>query len=791
MKKELFWTLLILFGTTLLFFHPILRGQIPFPGDLLVGGYPPYNTNSYDGYAPGGVTNKAQGPDVIRQLLPWKYLSTSLWNVGQIPLWNPYNLSGTPLMANFQSGVFYPLNVLFLVLPFGLAWTVYIYLIPLLFGFFTYLFLRELSISKIPSIFSSITAAFSSYMVVWLEYGNVGHTFLWLPLILYLSEKMLKKFQLRYVTCIVYAFTFSFLGGYIQGYFYETVVFLVYFFGKLLTAKNVNFKRIILVGILLGTPLLFSMFQLLPTLELFSHSARNNYSLSVIEKLLNPVWYWITILVPNFFGHPAARNHWFYGTYIERVSYFGFIPFVFAVFSLTQFKKRKEIKIFGILFIASLLFATDLFVTKYFYLLPIPIISTTVPTRILSIFAFTGSILAGFGFEYFLKQEEKKKYWMVLGSVGAIIMITWAYALFAPNVQSEARTIYRNLVLPTLFLFGNGIFTVLYFSKMKLNVKRYVVIGGILLITVFDLFYFFEKITPFAPLKYLYPSTAVFTYLKQNTSINRIWGYGSGSIESNLTGFEKLYSPDGYDPLYPREYGEIVSTSGNGSIITARSEGMIQPGYGKEDLRKNSHRQVMLNLLGVKYVLDRSHSESPDVETFPKEVYFLIWHEGAWSIYENKQALPRVALFSDYVVEKNPNKVAELIHDRAFPLKEKLILRESIPSDILLKKDLNASVEIMSYEADKVVLKTSSTEDQLLFISDTNFPGWKVTIDGVFGKIYQADYSFRSVPIRKGNHEIVFSYEPDSFRIGTVISIVSVFAFLAFIFVLYVKKIRI
>ena len=41
----------------LVFFYPIFKGWIPFPGDLVVS-TPPYSTQSFLGYAPGGVPNK-------------------------------------------------------------------------------------------------------------------------------------------------------------------------------------------------------------------------------------------------------------------------------------------------------------------------------------------------------------------------------------------------------------------------------------------------------------------------------------------------------------------------------------------------------------------------------------------------------------------------------------------------------------------------------------------------------------------------------------------------------------
>ena len=83
------------------FYKSIIYSQIPFPGDLLVGHYEPYRSQIYFGYGVGGVPHKAQGPDVIKQLIPWKHFVIETLKSGQVPFWNPYNFSGNPQMAKF------------------------------------------------------------------------------------------------------------------------------------------------------------------------------------------------------------------------------------------------------------------------------------------------------------------------------------------------------------------------------------------------------------------------------------------------------------------------------------------------------------------------------------------------------------------------------------------------------------------------------------------------------------------------------------------------------------------
>jgi uncharacterized membrane protein YfhO len=58
-------------------------------------------------------------------------------------------------------------------------------------------------------------------------------------------------------------------------------------------------------------------------------------------------------------------------------------------------------------------------------------------------------------------------------------------------------------------------------------------------------------------------------------------------------------------------------------------------------------------------------------------------------------------------------------------------------------------------------------------LTDTFYPGWRVTVDGKAGELLRANYAFRAVPLKGGRHEVTFSYRPRSFRYGAVVSLLS------------------
>lgn len=750
-----------IFLTSLFFYKTILYGYIPLPVDSLVGGFEPYRSYSVLGYAPSGVPHKAQGPDVIRMLYPWKMFSISQLQQQKIPLWNPYNFSGKPHMAGLQSGVFYPFNGLFIFGAF-FGWILYIMIQPVLSGIFTYFFLREISVSKSASFFGGTVFSFCSFLVVWLQYGNLNHAFLWLPFVLWAAHKFIRTPGFFLWLFFVLSLLLSFLAGYAQFTFY-VYVFAFCFIGYnfILDKKSRNPKKYILLLLGFIASLLLGAFQLLPMLELIGYSAREPYTFQQLSKYLLPVQTLIGIVFPDIFGNPASRNYWGSGTYIERVLFIGVIPFIFALFSWKA-KNIKYVKFFSIGAFISLISTLDILPVRFFHSLGIPFLSTTVPTRILGLFAFSLSVLSAIGMDYWIQNYHKKiwskmSFFITLISVVSFLLVYGFIVMGAfPEFADQLRIMQRNMILPLCML---GVVTVLFFSAKI--IPRRIIIYLFFLLTIFDLFYFFQKITPFSPKEFVYPETPVVKKLRDISGIDRSWGYGSAFIENNFYTQEKLFTSDGYDPLFIKRYGEFIAASKNGNVpdIIPRSDVILEQGYGGKDLEENSFRLRVLDLLGVKYILNKKD------HAFPKDRYGYVWGDEAFEIYENINSVPRIFLASNYVIEKTKDQIIKRLFDKQFNPKTTIVLEET--PNIEIGSSLTAkTARLRLYSPNKVIIDTESDVNTLLYLSDNYYQGWKVSIDGKDGTIYRANYTFRAVPVEKGKHEVIFFYKPESFRFG-------------------------
>jgi hypothetical protein len=780
-KVARFWPFILIAVVALLFFYPIFKGNIPFPGDLLVNTNP-YRSQSFLGFTPGGYPNKAQGQDVIAEIYPWRYFSVNQLKQGNIPFWNPYNFSGNPQMADFQTAIFYPLNFLYFLLPFNISWTLLIMLQPLLAAFFMYLFLKKgVGLKDFPSVIGGISFGFSSYMTVWMEYGNIGSTFLWLPLALLLTKYLSQKINLKSFLALVATLSISILAGYIQGIFYIYVLCFLYYLYLVFIQKNLKgYKNHILFLISLGLPLLLTSFQILPTLQLFAGSTRSAYSLIQIGKDLAPLQYWITIVFPDFFGNPATRNYWIDGTYIERVMYPGVVILLFAIYAIFNKVKFVEKKFFLIVAPITLLIATNLPLVKYFYLIPIPVISTTVPTRELSIFIFSLIVLGAIGLDFFLNEKNFKKKFIFI-FLGFLVLV-WGSVLclvkLDPASSANLKISEHNLIIPSVII----LLTLLAIFLKKVNFKISLILLTILVI--FDLFYFFNKITPFSPGVLTYPQTPIISYLQKNAGINRYWGYGSAYIQANYQSVDQTFSPEGNDPLHVSRYGELVASSANGQFpkTPPRPDANVAPGYGDNGLSTNYFRKRILDLLGIKYVLNYEDMldswQEVDLDTFPKEQYNLVYKVFPWQVYENKNALPRFFLTNKFMVVSNKLQALSDIYNQNINLRQTLILENN--PNLSIDNNSTGTVKLISYKPNNVIFETKSNGNSLLFLSDNYFSDWGVIIDGKQSKILIADYSFRAVAIPKGNHTVEFFYNPKQFKLGGIISLATLIMVLGY-----------
>ncbi len=758
------------------FYKSIFLGLIPFPGDILLSEYKPWQSYSYNGYTAGSIPNKAQYFDTVRQIYPWHALAADIWKSGNIPLWNPYNFSGSPLHANSQSAVFYPFHLLYILFPTVIAWTILVIAQPALAMLFTYMFLRSQALTRVSAVFGAVAFGLSLFMTVFLEYNTIGHVFMWLPLaftaIIRLKEKSSVRWSIVYIT----ALTMSGLAGHLQIFVVSLTAILGYMAVTLRNSKTVLIRQILLTTIGLG----LISFQLIPTVTLLGESARVNQPYNfLIENLLIQPKQIFMLFSPDIFGNPATRNYTDPGSYPGKAMYVGLICLFFVHLALRNNKQSGNTKFFGGMAIILLLLVIRTPFSEWLYRIPIPLISTSSPANMIFLLSFALAVLGAHGFDTWIRKPKEKPLY------SSVIFIIILGLIFALGITKYIA------IVKSMWIFSAGVFTLLMLSVFILPrfIKKTWIIATVLIcIQATDLWYFGQKFNPFVPASYIYPPTAVINWLKDKAGYERFWGYGSAGIEANFATAFRLYSAEGYDPLYPRSYGELLGASRNGILLrnfdtATRSDARIAPGFGNTDIAENAARLKILAITGTGYILDRIENGT-DQTSYPPSQFSQVYDQDGWRIYQFRKSVPRVQFVSTIQPYTNKEEFEKIFFSDEFnPLTTALVEHPEVTE--LSPYDAADSASISMYSPNKVTIQTQSTGNKFMVFSDSYDPGWIATIDSESVPIHKTNYTFRGLYVPEGKHQIQFEYRPVSFYMGLKLSMISVLGLLAYGYYIY------
>lgn len=750
----LVWTI---FASPFLFKH-----QVPFASTYNVNFFSPWS--AYPEFA-SPVKNDAM-PDVIGQIYPWRVFTVETWQSGFVPLWNPYSFAGTPHLANYQSAVLSPLNFGFYIFPFIEWWSVLILLQPLLAGIFTYFFVKNLKVSRMSALISSISFMFCGFVVSWMGYGTLVYAILYLPLALFAVEKYMNSQKSRYLILLSLTIPLSFFSGHFQMSIYFLLFVCLYILFKYLETKKLLFAGFAILSVVLG--LLLSCAQLFPSIELYGQSFRS----TIFAKTEVIPWAYIpTFLAPDFFGNPVTRNAWF-GHYAEWNAYIGLLPLMFAVYALFSIKKNRNILFFTITAIFSILLAFPSPFLELLVFLKIPVLSTSAASRIIVLFSFSAAVLAGFGFNTFyvdLQAHHYKKIISVFTIFLVSILILWFIVLLHLFIPLERINVARsNLILPTFMLIF-FLLALIGLIFLKRTTIRLLILWVIIVVVCVDLIRFSTKWQSFEPKNLAYPAVAVTDFYPKISGYNRVIGnYGA---ENSV--YYHLPSLEGYDAVYIRRYGQFIASLQNGKLTDSYRSVVDYPYQGAYTL-------LGANFLGAKYIVHKT-SDGQNVWEFPYWRYSpsslkLLFDDGKYQVLENKNAYPRAFLVSRVVVKKNPQQILDTMFSSKTNLKTTAVIEQTLAVNAQLS---TGSAVISSYKPNIIKIKTQSNRQSFLVLTDPYYPGWEARVDGKLTKIYRTDFAFRGILIPQGEHTVEFIYAPKTFYYGAIVGIIGVIGILS------------
>lgn len=769
-KPTVLLGVVVLFSYFFLFKDILLGSKVLFPSNFLVQFYSPYKSHVFPGWEQG-IPHKPIGTDQLRFFAPSREFSIEELKKGNIPFWNPYIFSGNPHIADFQSAVFSPVTLLFLALPFWTSWNIFIVIQPLFAAIGMWLYLGRLSLSRPAKVLGVLSFALSGFVTVWVyENSVVAVTGIYMPFILWAFERFVEKRNFGSTLLLILFLVLCVYSGFFQLAFYIYAFTGVYMLVRFLQNKSLSIRALIFMGIVLVTSLLLAAPQLVPSIEGYNLSARTKSSVDYLfdTYLLDPL-HFLKILTPDLQGSPASYNYFGKGFYHETVLFIGTVPFLVALFAFYNFRNRFVL-IFSALLLVTLLLAFKSPLTDVLYSQPIPLLSTFVPSRVIFLSTVALAVLSAFGAD--MLSKANKRYKITVASLFLLIQVLvfgiGFSAVFNTNIIPQqafdalglggeyfvrnSSALFRNSGL-SLF-FGVVFLSFLLFIRNKRTL--YLVI---LLLSSAQLIFYYQKYMVKGESEFIYPKFGAFQTIRLNQGFDRTVAIGD-HIQSNILLHERIYSPEGLDPIFPYEYGVLAYSAKfqKFTLDIPRIEVNISDQQPQEFL-KNDQLQKFLRMTSVKYILYFTKDTEPTVSAEMK----LVKEDTNWKLYEVGDRLPRV-FFADTAT------VSSSLEDRV----EMTLSPERLDSEIVLEKqapefsppEKDDIVGIAEYEPKKVTIRSLNSGSRLIFFSDSYYPRWKAYVNGVETEIYRANTAFRAIRVPPGDNFIEFEYDPRAMRYG-------------------------
>lgn len=181
------------------------------------------------------------------------------------------------------------------------------------------------------------------------------------------------------------------------------------------------------------------------------------------------------------------------------------------------------------------------------------------------------------------------------------------------------------------------------------------------------------------------------------------------------------------------------------------------------------NNEGVLNMLNTKYIMGRATDAQgqPALDPAGNEV---------WMAQRNPGALGNAWWVSDlrYVADDN----AEMAALDSLNTATTAVVNKQYASVLgKASADSTATVKETSYAPNKLTYRTHSAKDGVVVFSEIYFPwGWKATIDGKEAPISRVNYVLRALRVPAGDHDIVFTFNPQSLAVTNSLSVAAVIA---------------
>ena len=337
---------------------------------------------------------------------------------GRFPLWSPGVFAGFPLYADGESGLFYPPNLMAMLLLSPVAAVVALRLAhTVAAALFAYTYLRLVGAGSLGALVGGLVYAFGSFLVVQMHHANVLSSSIWLPATLLFVELWWRRTgTVRALAWLgaTASLAMTALGVHVQVLLMVGGAYTLYVLFRLLyvprSAGGGGGLRWRTAGALLvaapAVAAALAAVQLVPFIEPAGSALRGqgaSYEYAVSYSL--PPVNLVNLVFPYFFRNVGGA-WWSLWAPWETTVYLGIAPLLLAVLAVL-FVRRRLVGFYCVLGLLALLVAMGDYLPVKLYALiwQVPFLSgLRAPGRYTLLLVFSGAVLAGLGTAWLARQ---------------------------------------------------------------------------------------------------------------------------------------------------------------------------------------------------------------------------------------------------------------------------------------------------------------------------------------------------------------------------------------------------
>ncbi|HEX4607206.1 MAG TPA: hypothetical protein VH092_03290 [Urbifossiella sp.] len=722
--------------------------------------------------------------DLLAEHLPARIFLVREWRTtGELPLWNPYHFCGSPFVHDIQVGIFYPpyaVTYLFSESVAGavMSWVIALHVLAA--GWFTFIYARSNGLGETGSLVVAVGWMFAGKWMTHLLLA--GHSITiglaWLPLVLLGLERGARAGGVGPALGAGVALALLILGTHPQWTFYAGV--FAAFWTLPVDRARASIRRWLLTGAgAVSVAVALTAVQLLPTLEAGGQSSRSG-GMSETGSQALALRTFLGLAVPPI--SPREPEAW------ELYAAMG--PcWIAAALAAGGLVRWRRLVFLGLVFFSAggavlveWLPGFNLF---------------RVPGRMLLIAGFPLAVLAGITTDALARTawadpcRWAARRWLILFAVvfvlAALIYLTTVYGQYT---SSPPHDIWPSGVVGWCALCVT-VPVALRLFRSKPNRPTLRTAGWLAILLI-------DRVAPTVLLPEAYPHTLIdreptaIRYLVDHLppGTGRAMDVGSSSDDGGSllgTGAPRalVYGVEtirGYNPLDVRHYREFLAFAA-GVNEPLRANG---PFTQQVIPNVNFPNRSLMDLAGLRYVSTEANLGLLWVGKSPAGWRVVAVDPTPWSV-------PPVHYHSFHFGHLHPQSVHENAH--AFP--RAWVVPEARPMPVggeyeaLLATDFRRAVllttdrplpppaaavptaRVSEYRPNRVRVELAGDGGGFLVLADVWYPGWVCRVDGAEVPVERANHAFRAVELPAGAKEVVFAFEPRSYRVGRWISLVS------------------